>query len=89
MKTMHELSDYVKIITNNTLLKTKQIYICSFIWIQVQYFVKKNYIWGQCSRLLAQWGFLAIDCKIRCLPFLYMGLLIGGDSRKINFWYHL
>ncbi|CAL5203867.1 unnamed protein product [Lathyrus oleraceus] len=23
------------------------------------------------------------------LPFLYLGLLIGGDSRKFNFWYPL
>jgi hypothetical protein len=26
-----------------------------------------------------------LNCKLRCLPILYLGLPIGGDPRKLNF----
>jgi hypothetical protein len=32
---------------------------------------------------------LVMNCKHGRLPFLYLGLPIGGDPRKLNFWYPL
>lgn len=30
-----------------------------------------------------------MNCKHGRLPFFFLGLFIGGDSRKLNFWYPL
>jgi len=30
-----------------------------------------------------------LNCKLGWLPFIYLGLEIGGDSRKLNFWHCL
>jgi len=27
-----------------------------------------------------------LNCRTDTIPFLYLGLPIGGDSRKLNFW---
>jgi len=32
---------------------------------------------------------VVIHCKHGRLPFLYLGLLIGGDPRKLQFWHLL
>lgn len=32
---------------------------------------------------------VVFNCKMGSLPFLYMGLPIGGDSRKLNCWHPL
>lgn len=32
---------------------------------------------------------VVMNCKIGHLPFLYLGLLIGGDSLKLRFWFPL
>ena len=32
---------------------------------------------------------VVMNCKIGCLPFLYLGPPIDGDSRKLNFRYPL
>ena len=29
---------------------------------------------------------LVLNCKIGTIPFMYLGLPIGGDSRKLSFW---
>jgi len=29
---------------------------------------------------------LVVTCKIRCLPFVYLDLCIGGDVRHLIFW---
>jgi len=29
---------------------------------------------------------LVLNCKIGHIPFFYLGLPVGGDSRKLNFW---
>jgi hypothetical protein len=29
---------------------------------------------------------VVMNCKHGCLPFLYLGLLNGGDPRKLQFW---
>ncbi|MCI41760.1 putative RNA-directed DNA polymerase, partial [Trifolium medium] len=28
----------------------------------------------------------ALHCKVGKVPFLYLGLLIGGDPRRLSFW---
>lgn len=32
---------------------------------------------------------LLMNCILGCLSFLYLGLPIGGDPRKFQFWYPL
>ena len=29
---------------------------------------------------------MVMNCRTRSIPFVYLGLLIGGDSRKLSFW---
>jgi len=29
---------------------------------------------------------VVLNCKISSLPIVYLGLLVGGDSRRLNFW---
>jgi len=29
---------------------------------------------------------LALKCRVGALPFVYLGLPIGGDPRKLDFW---
>jgi len=29
---------------------------------------------------------LVMNCRVRAFPFLYLGLPIGGDPRKLDFW---
>jgi len=30
-----------------------------------------------------------VRCKMGCVPYLYLGLPIGGDPRKLHFWHPL
>jgi len=29
---------------------------------------------------------MVLNCKVSTLPIMYLGLLVGGDSRRLNFW---